>query len=487
MQSSIFYYNRSFFKTSPVDSTYTMNEIPSQESQLIRTVIMSVSYLIVVLIAIPGNIFIIYAIVINRNTSMSSSTFRLILNSAIADLAFAVCALPCTYMEDTYDNWYLGEFMCLVMRSTAIILITASILSMTFIAIDRCITMIYSSSWLQSRCRLTNNALTIIYVIIIWLISIATAVPQYTIIEYRGLTSIGGPFCYFGLSNLRRFRYYFLLFPIICFLIPVIVMISCYAAIAYYLLRRNHQSSLGSQQKCNNNRIKYSNSALSANRSVSTSKKSKVHQRDINVIRMLIATVVTFLIFWLPYNIFVVYFNALPELIDQARFNNKYQFILIPVMKFLGCCHCCHNPIIYLIFNKNFQATFFKIRWINYMTRCCISARVCRSVNVLQPGTTTATTSNQKFNVTDDRDRRLTSMENIWRDICTSHRSEPKVSNAYASQYHQELRNQNGLKMLSSHGQMKYQVTEYNGMQDEELHGALLRDNLANSQDQTVV
>ncbi|EDV20530.1 uncharacterized protein TRIADDRAFT_4311, partial [Trichoplax adhaerens] len=315
------------------DSTYTMNEIPSQESQLIRTVIMSVSYLIVVLIAIPGNIFIIYAIVINRNTSMSSSTFRLILNSAIADLAFAVCALPCTYMEDTYDNWYLGEFMCLVMRSTAIILITASILSMTFIAIDRCITMIYSSSWLQSRCRLTNNALTIIYVIIIWLISIATAVPQYTIIEYRGLTSIGGPFCYFGLSNLRRFRYYFLLFPIICFLIPVIVMISCYAAIAYYLLRRNHQSSLG----------------------ISTSKKSKVHQRDINVIRMLIATVVTFLIFWLPYNIFVVYFNALPELIDQARFNNKYQFILIPVMKFLGCCHCCHNPIIYLIFNKNFQ------------------------------------------------------------------------------------------------------------------------------------
>ena len=457
--------------------------LPNAESLLIRTIVMSISYSIVFLIAIPGNIFIIYAIIVNRKTSMSSSTFRLILNSALADLAFAIISLPITYMEDVFDSWYFGEFVCLVFRPASNLLFALSIISMMWIAIDRCITILCHSRPLQGYCRMTNNGLAICYIVITWLISIAVAIPQYTITEFLHQKKLKKSFCYMTFDNVDKFRAYFIVLPVIFFLIPIIVMVSCYGAISYYLLRRNRQSSLNQQA---NNRNK-TTTAISANHSSNTSKKSKIHQRDINVIRMLIATVIIFLIFWLPYNIFMVYFSTLPEVSDQVKFNNNHQFLLIPIMKFLSCCHCCHNPIIYLIFNKNFQATLLKIGWINYIARCCFRLGACKGRHQMRTGQVTVTTSNQKLNITDERDRRLTSMENIWRDICTSHRSEPKSSVVYATGY--RCNGKDGSAVQNPMGgppQSINLVLAYDRIHDDELEGALLNDLMTNH-DSTVV
>lgn len=461
-----------------------MNGLPSAESQLTRTIIISIGYSILFLIAIPGNIFIIYAIIVNRNTTMASSTFRLILNSALADLVFALVSLPITYMEDTFDNWYIGKFLCFVLRPVSILLFSLSIISMMCIAIDRFITILCHSRQVQRCCRLTNNTLAICYIVITWIISIAAVVPQYLITAYRKISDEKA-FCYIQFTYLTTFRAYFIALPIIFFLIPIIVMISCYAAISYYLLRRSRQSSLSQQL---NNGNKGTPTRVPSNPGPKASKKSKIHQRDVNVIRMLIATVITFLIFWLPYNIFVVYVSALPSLAEQATFNNKHLFILIPVMKFLGCCHCCHNPIIYLIFNKNFQATLFKIRWVNYITRCCFTSGICKTRHPMQTGQVTVTTSNQKLNVTDERDRRLTSMENIWRDICTSHRTEPKSSMVYASGYHYNKKDGKvGQRVAHGHPRPVNLALAYDRIQDDELDGALLSDNLIFNHDSTVV
>ncbi|XP_015113987.1 5-hydroxytryptamine receptor 2A isoform X1 [Diachasma alloeum] len=112
--------------------TTTDHGLPLEEVTMVLT---GIFLGLLILITIVGNVFVIAAILLDRN--LQSVANYLIISLAVADLMVACLVMPLSAVYEINSGWSLGPELCDIWTSSDVLCCTASILHLVAIAIDR--------------------------------------------------------------------------------------------------------------------------------------------------------------------------------------------------------------------------------------------------------------------------------------------------------------------------------------------------------------
>ncbi|KAI8117448.1 5-hydroxytryptamine receptor 2A [Lucilia cuprina] len=108
---------------------------PEDLGELIRMAATSVVLGLMILITIIGNVFVIAAIILERN--LQNVANYLVASLAVADLFVACLVMPLGAVYEISQGWILGPELCDIWTSIDVLCCTASILHLVAIAVDR--------------------------------------------------------------------------------------------------------------------------------------------------------------------------------------------------------------------------------------------------------------------------------------------------------------------------------------------------------------
>jgi len=89
-----------------------------------------------ILATIVGNVFVIAAIILERNLRINVANY-LIASLAVADLLVAALVMPLAAVNEVSSGWFLGESLCQAWTSFDVLCCTSSILHLVAISLDR--------------------------------------------------------------------------------------------------------------------------------------------------------------------------------------------------------------------------------------------------------------------------------------------------------------------------------------------------------------
>ncbi|PRD21624.1 UNVERIFIED_CONTAM: 5-hydroxytryptamine receptor 2B [Trichonephila clavipes] len=121
------------------EDDYQKNNVQSsitvQEYDLISVLCLTILLSFIILATIAGNVFVLIAILRERNLQTLSN--YLVFSLAIADLMVACLVMPIGAQYEVMEEWILGSVMCEIWTSGDVLCCTASILHLVAIAVDR--------------------------------------------------------------------------------------------------------------------------------------------------------------------------------------------------------------------------------------------------------------------------------------------------------------------------------------------------------------
>lgn len=100
-----------------------------------RVALWSLAYSLVLVVAVVGNLVVVWIILSHRR--MRTVTNYFLLNLAISDLAMAAFNTLVNFAYAAHGQWYFGEAYCRFHNFFPVAAVFASIYSMTAVAIDR--------------------------------------------------------------------------------------------------------------------------------------------------------------------------------------------------------------------------------------------------------------------------------------------------------------------------------------------------------------
>ncbi|XP_078268882.1 substance-K receptor [Rhinoraja longicauda] len=288
----------------------------------------ALAYVLVVLTALGGNVTVIWIILAHR--PMRTVTNYFLLNLAAADGAMAAFNAAFNFVYAAHNDWYFGLHYCRFQNFLPITAVFASIYSMTAIALDRYIAIIY-----PLKPRLSSSK-TKLVIGVIWVLALALAFPQcfYARIEHVGNRIICNVYWPGDIAGKHQLTYQLVVIALI-YLMPLMVMGVTYTKVGITLwaseipgdsTRRYHEQ-------------------LKAKR---------------KVVKMMIVVVLTFAVCWLPYHLYFI----LGSFSLDVYFNTYIQQVYLGIF-WLAMSSTMYNPIIYCCLNNRFRIGFKKA------FRCC--------------------------------------------------------------------------------------------------------------------
>lgn len=122
---------------------------------------------------IIGNIFVIIAILTNKQLKQSGMSNFLIGNLAISDLLLGITVLPFSATLTTFKHWVFGKILCDIWLSIDVLCSTASIWSLLVISLDRYIAT--NHPILYRKQQQNGLRIVVLYCTMAWFISIVTS------------------------------------------------------------------------------------------------------------------------------------------------------------------------------------------------------------------------------------------------------------------------------------------------------------------------
>ncbi|GIY42832.1 probable G-protein coupled receptor 83 [Caerostris darwini] len=135
-----------------------------------RDIFMMMSYTIIVLVSIFGNLLV--CSIVARNPSLRGSTYVFIANLALSDLLMTILNIPFNVARLLLNNWPFGAFICSFVPLMQVTFVYVSTFTMTCIATDR-----YRIISKPLRPRLTTVQ-AIMIIICIWLLAVVLSLPH---------------------------------------------------------------------------------------------------------------------------------------------------------------------------------------------------------------------------------------------------------------------------------------------------------------------
>ncbi|XP_035281116.1 neuromedin-K receptor-like isoform X2 [Anguilla anguilla] len=294
-----------------------------------RIALWSVAYSFVLVVAVFGNLIVIWIILAHKR--MRTVTNYFLLNLAFSDASKAAFNTLINFIYAVNGEWYFGDSYCKFHNFFPVTAVFSSIYSMTAIAVDRYMAFIHP---LQPR--LSAKA-TRVVIVCIWSLAIVLAFPlcfysTTTTIPRRTLCFVNWP-----RSSEDSFMYHIIV-TVLVYVLPLVVMGIAYTIIGITLwggeipgdTNKNYHGQLTAKRK---------------------------------VVKMMIIVVLTFAFCWMPYHIYFIV-TGLNKLLTKWKY---IQQVYLSVM-WLAMSSTMYNPIIYCCVNSRFRAGFKRaFRWCPFI------------------------------------------------------------------------------------------------------------------------
>ncbi|XP_035250171.1 C-X-C chemokine receptor type 3.1 [Anguilla anguilla] len=321
--SSLFYgsgYNESHYTGDTSDNTCCAGLVCTQgESMKFQAVFIPILYSLALVVGLLGNGLVLGVLFQLRRIWSVTDTF--ILHLAVADILLLL-TLPFWAVEAT-QGWIFGTELCKLMGALFKINFYSGIFLLACISLDRYLSIVHAVQMYSRRKPWAVQASCLF----VWLFCLLLSIPDWIFLESvqdprRGLkTECTHNYLRFSVSTQGWRLASRLLYHIVGFLLPSVVMVFCYSCI---LLRLRGGSQGPQKQKA---------------------------------IRVILVLVVAFFISWTPYNI-----TMLVDTIQSNRTHNNQTCssvtaldVSLTVTSTLGYFHCCLNPVLYAFVGVKFR------------------------------------------------------------------------------------------------------------------------------------
>ncbi|XP_028808855.1 trace amine-associated receptor 1-like [Denticeps clupeoides] len=280
-----------------------------------------------VFLTVLGNLLVIITIV--HFKQLHSPTNHLVLSLAVADLLVGLLLMPTCTIRSVETCWYLGDFYCKIHSSFDVTLCNASILNLSFIAIDR----------YYAVCHPLRYQATITPSVAAAMVAVSWSVPSalgfgMVLLElnimgfedfyYSNVYCKGGCVLFQGgLSGS--------LSSILSFYVPGIIMLSIYLKI--YLIAQRQARAIHDR----------------SGPSSSSGKQAAINKMERKATRTLAIIMGVFLMLWLPF--FVC--NITDPFIGYSVPSVVFDFVV-----WVGYFNSTVNPIVYALFYSWFRSAF---------------------------------------------------------------------------------------------------------------------------------
>ena len=297
----------------------------SRETEVI---ILTFMYAITMLIAFTGNIFLIY--IVWKKPEVRSLTSFMFVNMAVADLLVTVIVMPVSIAHfHTNGNWLIqgivGEITCKGFAFFAYVTLTASILCLTCMAIDRYYAIVH-----PFRGKFCFRKPKLI-VPLIWISSMASMSIAPVIQTMDDETSMCWLNFYVLGDKTKAIRGVFLYYLVLNYLLPLSVISVLYTITARKLW---FHDAPGDHHLAHNR------------------EQQEITKR--RVVRMLIIVVTVFALCWLPGQVFHL-------IIAITAGNLAMRQIVMNLCFWFGHANSAINPWLYIFLSSKINTAFIKM------------------------------------------------------------------------------------------------------------------------------
>ncbi|XP_035215735.1 tachykinin-like peptides receptor 86C [Stegodyphus dumicola] len=284
-----------------------------------------------ILVAIVGNLIVIWIIVAHRR--MRTVTNLFLLNLAIADFLLAGGNAAFNFVFMLNSHWPFGGTFCVISNFLANLTVSTSVFTILAMSLDRFVAVTR-----PLRQRMTKTfACSIIF--LVWSLSTIVSIPPLlyaTTITYKYPDQGHRTLCYLvwpdgepGTSYADHV--YNIVFLIVTYVIPMGCMAVTYTWVGCVL---------------------WGSKVIGEN----TDRQNEVVKSKQRVVHMLIAIMLLFAICWLPYHIYFLYTYYYRDVLQTHFIQHVYLAIY-----WLAMSNSCYNPIVYYIMNARFRSYFQEV------------------------------------------------------------------------------------------------------------------------------
>lgn len=299
---------------SSVDFSKPVDYSTNSSKLSIPDVIALVIFGVVFLVGVPGNALVVWVTGFEARRTINAIWF---LNLAVADL-LSCLALPIMFVTIVQHNqWALGEAACRVLPSLILLNMYASILLLTTISADRFL-LVFNPIWCQNY---RQAHLAWLACGVAWGLALLLTLPSFLFRKLHQEVHPQEATCSidYNTGGFHKERAVASVRLVMGFLGPLVTLAICYT---FLLIRA------------------WSRSAT----------------RSTKTLKVVVAVVISFFVFWLPYQVTGVIMAFFP------RNNATYRVVssLDSLCVSLAYINCCINPIIYVVAAQGFHSRFLK-------------------------------------------------------------------------------------------------------------------------------
>ncbi|XP_039608713.1 gonadotropin-releasing hormone II receptor-like isoform X2 [Polypterus senegalus] len=276
--------------------------------------------------AATSNLAVLVSVLRGRGRRQSSHIRPLILSLALADLMMTFVVMPLDAVWNITVQWYAGDALCKILCFLKLFAMHSSAFILVVISMDRRIAILHPLSSLDSGRR--NKKM----LLVAWTASLLLATPQLFIfgtikIENADFTQCvtHGSFEHHWQETLYNMFQFVTLY-----VIPLLVMIFCYARI---LLEINHQMKKDKEDS-----------------NLRRSGTNKIPKARMKTLKMTVIIVASFIICWTPYYLLGIWYWFCPQMLRHTpEYVNHILFLF-------GHLNTCSDPVIYGLYSPSFRA-----------------------------------------------------------------------------------------------------------------------------------
>ncbi|KAL6105105.1 cxcr6 [Pungitius sinensis] len=270
---------------------------------------------IICALGLVGNTLVIITYIRYKRSKTMTDIY--LYNVAVADLLFVV-ALPFLIYNEQH-GWLMGSVACKMLRAAYSINLYSGMLLLACVSGDRYVAIVRARRSFGARSRTLLHSRLICSAV--WVFAVALTVPTLIYSKYYHAT------CELSFTETGTARLMKVVVPslqiVIGFLLPLLVMVFCYASIVCTLLR---------------------------------AKSSQRHK----AIRVVMAVVAVFIACHLPYNVTLL--NHTVSLFkERSCESEQIRLRVLAVSRSIAYFHCCLNPVLYAFVGVKFRIHFRQI------------------------------------------------------------------------------------------------------------------------------
>ncbi|XP_061724277.1 orexin receptor type 2-like [Cydia pomonella] len=287
---------------------------------------------VIFVVGLVGNALVCIAVF--RDSSMRGSvTYLCLVNLAVADFLVILLCLPPTVVWDVTETWFLGEILCKTLVYFQSVSVTVSVLTLTFIALDRYYAIVHPFSHRRQNEPIVHVKTTIC---IIWIVSLLFNCP-----DLITLTTVQQPLR-FDLPHMVQCQptwsahadlVWHVIKIVFMYAVPLVLLGGAYSLIILELWR---SEQFPGQAHCKH---------INENKRLSRRKVAK----------MLVAVVVMFAVCYLP--VHTLSLLRYTGVLDRVN-NNDIISLLALVSHNMCYVNSAINPVIYNFMSENFRHQF---------------------------------------------------------------------------------------------------------------------------------